>query len=695
MNLQALVKHYVAKPNEFVEVDTPSSQEGWLLVDDLVQAEQEKADQGASKQQVKASYVELDDELTRQDGDQSGPVVVITNTATNDAILQMEAGLLGIGGDDTSITMESDATVQDAPTTLEEMLQNVVDVQEIDVEEQKTLEDYQADAHVSEGFDTDIVRLLLEKHTRELEEQQDLGAQSQGAQKTANFFGERFYKEDFSIKANNTDTLKKDFSMSENSASASDSVSEGFQAVVDGFDAEVQIEPQQKFEPEPEPEPEPESINNGPTLVSSIADVTVREGKSNNIDVSLNFTDADLAAGDALTYSAKLSNGNPLPSWLSIDPVTGVISGAPADGDSGSYDIVITVTDSEGATASDTFTYTVQDVIFGTENQDSLTGTLGADIIEALGDNDTVSGDSAGHLHTQIAGDDIIEGGAGNDAIYGDAAFDMMYSVGGDDTIDGGSGNDVIIGDAGGATGSAYGGSLVSSVGGDDIIHSGDGDDVIIGDAKNFLWYGSKGGDDYIDAGAGDDFIFGDSGSHMLDTSEGGDDTILGGAGNDTIFGDTGGSDNGLGGDDFIDGGAGVDTVYGQSGDDTIVYDAIDALMDGGAGFDTLDVNGTGLVDLNNVSKIEKVDLDNGLSNTVNLTSSDVLSMAPTNNTLIFDGDGSDTINLDTGQWVLDNNAAPPPPGAVAGEYETYVSQTDGAIVQIETGVAVNVNDPG
>ena len=63
------------------------------------------------------------------------------------------------------------------------------------------------------------------------------------------------------------------------------------------------------------------------------------------------FTDAD---GDRLTYTAALSDGGMLPSWLVFDPATRTFTGTPASSDSGP--VFVTVTASDGtATVSDEF----------------------------------------------------------------------------------------------------------------------------------------------------------------------------------------------------------------------------------------------------------------------------------------------------------------------------------------------------
>lgn len=67
------------------------------------------------------------------------------------------------------------------------------------------------------------------------------------------------------------------------------------------------------------------------------------------------FIDDD--GNNTLSYSAALSSGNPLPSWLNFDPLTRTLWGTPTT--SGALSIKITATDTAGASASSTFTLNV------------------------------------------------------------------------------------------------------------------------------------------------------------------------------------------------------------------------------------------------------------------------------------------------------------------------------------------------
>src|SRR5439155_1260573 len=75
--------------------------------------------------------------------------------------------------------------------------------------------------------------------------------------------------------------------------------------------------------------------DSGPTA-TAIANQSAYEGQAFSLNVSSHF--AAPAAGDALTFSAKLPTG------LSINPHTGIISGTPTDSDFGNNQVTVTAT---------------------------------------------------------------------------------------------------------------------------------------------------------------------------------------------------------------------------------------------------------------------------------------------------------------------------------------------------------------
>ncbi|WP_160153355.1 putative Ig domain-containing protein [Microbulbifer sp. ALW1] len=97
--------------------------------------------------------------------------------------------------------------------------------------------------------------------------------------------------------------------------------------------------------------------NEAPVVGTLLANQSVQETKSGSYTFGANyFVDSN---GDVLTYSAKLSNGSALPSWISFNKTTRTFTWNPAYGNKGTYDIRVTADDNNGGTVSDIFRLTV------------------------------------------------------------------------------------------------------------------------------------------------------------------------------------------------------------------------------------------------------------------------------------------------------------------------------------------------
>ena len=132
----------------------------------------------------------------------------------------------------------------------------------------------------------------------------------------------------------------------------------------------------------------------------------------------------DIDKGDKLTFSAEMRDGQPLPSWLSIDSETGVLTGTlPFARETKDYYVRITATDKAGASTSGVLLIRGE---FrrgrrnGTDNDDILKGGLPRMnmIIHGYGGNDTITGSN---LHDDLYGDkgnDVLDGGSGNDIYH-------------------------------------------------------------------------------------------------------------------------------------------------------------------------------------------------------------------------------------------------------------------------------------
>jgi Ca2+-binding RTX toxin-like protein len=189
--------------------------------------------------------------------------------------------------------------------------------------------------------------------------------------------------------------------------------------------------------------------------------------------------------------------------------------------------------------------------VFGSNYNDTLTGTSGA--------NELRGGD----------GNDVLKGGGGADKLYGGAGDDMLHSDGVGDFIDGGTGNDDSVDFADAQNGVYVNLNMGRYNQGTHYVPVAPGTpDNIVG-IENV--YGSN-THDYIVGNNADNYLAGRGG---IDTIFGrdGNDTIDGGAENDWIYGGSG--------DDFLIGGAGNDNfMFGDVGADGQVNIGNDTIID-------------------------------------------------------------------------------------------------------------------
>ncbi len=201
------------------------------------------------------------------------------------------------------------------------------------------------------------------------------------------------------------------------------------------------------------------NTNDAPTVGNAIADHKTPAG----VPFSFTFADNtfnDVDTGDSLTYTATLSNSNPLPNWLSFNPTTHTFSGTPATENVGYLAITVTATDTAGTTVSDTFNLAIQNTLNGTSGANTLVGTAFDDIINANGGNDVINGNG---------GDDVIDGGLGNDNVSGGDGHDTLIGNTGNDRLAGNAGDDFLTGGAGKDT-------LTGGLGDDQLIYTALGD---------------------------------------------------------------------------------------------------------------------------------------------------------------------------------------------------------------------------
>jgi Ca2+-binding RTX toxin-like protein len=334
-----------------------------------------------------------------------------------------------------------------------------------------------------------------------------------------------------------------------------------------------------------------------------------------------------------------LAGGGSLPAWLSFNSVTRSFSGTPANANIGVIEVSVVATDSKGATASDSFSITVQDITAPVLQQITVEGNtlllqfselISATAVPFTAFNVKV-GASARSI-TAIAPDPsdasrlllTLAGAAPSPSQslslgYTDSLGNQITNV-----IQDVSGVDLAtIPQPPGFVASTFktaANVLSLAAGYENIILIGAGNLSAVGNAKANRITGNSGnnvlngllGADSLVGGLGDDVYFIDNlGDDILELVGEGDDlvrasltwtladnlerlTLLGSADADA----TGNSlDNILTGnsaDNYIYGLAGIDKLFGSDGDDTLDGGLGDDTMNGGAGNDIFYVDSSG-----------------------------------------------------------------------------------------------------
>ena len=159
------------------------------------------------------------------------------------------------------------------------------------------------------------------------------------------------------------------------------------------------------------------NVNDAPVITTS-------EVTSVNEDASYSYTFAasDVDVGDSVTLSATT-----IPSWLSFNAGTGVLSGTPGNSDVGAHSVVLKATDTNGAVSQQSFTVTVANV----NDAPTVSGQLSMDIKVSNNNSGTFLIERfPGKLVNLSQADALIAGGNATDSANR-ATINMRDSGGG------------------------------------------------------------------------------------------------------------------------------------------------------------------------------------------------------------------------------------------------------------------------
>lgn len=287
--------------------------------------------------------------------------------------------------------------------------------------------------------------------------------------------------------------------------------------------------------------------------------------------------------------------------------------------------------------------------LMGGDNDDTITGAMGASVVNGNMGNDELTGLDADDTIMGGGNDDILNGGGGADMLSGQAGDDTMTGGLGDDTMNGGADTDRIV-ESGDTDFDLGDSTLVSPLFGNDTLMDVEEADLTGGASANTIDAADFTGVATLTGNDGDDTMVGAQGASMINGNMG-NDSLLGLGAADGIMG---------GGNDAIDGGAGNDTLTGQANDDTITGNTGDDNIMGGDGADL--INGSlGNDTISGDAGDDRIQGSNQTDYPGNPLSPipDVNTLGLTDRDSLLGGSGSDTIAGAIGADFIDGEGDP------------------------------------
>ena len=182
----------------------------------------------------------------------------------------------------------------------------------------------------------------------------------------------------------------------------------------------------------------PPTGNTPPQAVDDSA--TTLQNEAVNVNVLSNDTDAD---GDNLSPSIETTPSN----GTVVVNDNGTIAYTPNNSFTGNDQFTYQINDGNGGTNTAAVFVTVNSTtegINGTEDLDTIRGTLGDDLINGFGSRDLLRGLAGNDTLNGNEGNDNLQGGFNRDVLNGGSGRDLLFGGFGSDTITGGAGKDRI-----------------------------------------------------------------------------------------------------------------------------------------------------------------------------------------------------------------------------------------------------------
>ncbi len=177
-------------------------------------------------------------------------------------------------------------------------------------------------------------------------------------------------------------------------------------------------------------------VNRAPVVIEPVINQSTNENQVFTYQLPADaFIDLD---NDTLSYSATLSDGSALPSWLSFDANTQTFSGTPSFDDADVLAIKVTANDGQ-ATASQTFTITIQDVPNNTPpvlistpamltngTEDTTYAIKASDLLQGYSD---IDGDTLNVINLQTDNGSLIDNQDGTFTLTPNANFNGTVNL--------------------------------------------------------------------------------------------------------------------------------------------------------------------------------------------------------------------------------------------------------------------------